>query len=75
MSYRKADASAAPRPGYLPILRAGNITEDGLRFDDLVYVPTERISEKQKIRRNDVVIAASSGSLRVVGKAARSLDD
>ncbi len=75
VSYRKADASAAPRPGYLPILRAGNITEDGLRFDDLVYVPTERISEKQKIRRNDVVIAASSGSLRVVGKAARSLDD
>ena len=75
VSYGKSDASSTPRPGYLPVLRAGNITEDGLTFDDLVFVPTERISAKQKIRRNDVVIAASSGSLDVVGKAARALDD
>ena len=75
VSYRKGDVSPTPRPGYLPVLRAGNITEDGLSFDDLVYVPAERVSEKQKIRRNDVLIAASSGSLRVVGKAARAEDD
>lgn len=75
VSYGKSDASSTPRPGYLPVLRAGNITEDGLTFDDLVFVPAERISAKQKIRRNDVVIAASSGSLDVVGKAARALDD
>ena len=75
VSYGKSDASSTPRPRYLPVLRAGNITEDGLTFDDLVFVPAERISAKQKIRRNDVVIAASSGSLDVVGKAARSLDD
>ena len=75
VSYRKDDVSRTPRPGYLPVLRAGNITDDGLSFDDLVYVSAERISEKQKIRRNDIVIAASSGSLRVVGKAARALDD
>ena len=75
VSYGKSDASSTPRPGYLPVLRAGNITEDGLTFDDLVFVPAERISVKQKIRRNDVVIAASSGSLDVVGKAARALDD
>ena len=75
VSYGKDDASPAPHPRYLPVLRAGNITEDGLSFDDLVYVPAERISEKQKIHRNDVVIAASSGSLDVVGKAARALDD
>ena len=75
VSYGKSDVSSTPRPGYLPVLRAGNITEDGLTFDDLVFVPAERISEKQKIRRNDVVIAASSGSPDVVGKAARALDD
>ena len=75
VSYGKSDASSTPRPGYLPVLRAGNITEDGLTFDDLVFVPAERISAKQKIRRNDVVIAASSGSVDVVGKAARALDD
>ena len=75
VTYGKGDASSTPRPGYLPVLRAGNITENGLTFDDLVFVPAERISEKQRIRQNDVVIAASSGSLDVVGKAARALDD
>ncbi|MBI4327921.1 MAG: restriction endonuclease subunit S [Chloroflexi bacterium] len=75
VSYGKEDASATPLPGYLPVLRAGNITDDGLFYDDLVFVPKERVSEKQKIRRHDVVIAASSGSLDVVGKAAPALAD
>ncbi len=70
VSFAKSDASPSPVPGYLPILRAGNITDDGLSFDDLVFVPADRVSEKQKLRRNDIVIAASSGSLDVVGKAA-----
>ena len=56
-------------------MRAGNITDEGLVFDDLVFVPKERISEKQMIRCHDVVIAASSGSLEVVGKAAPALHD
>lgn len=75
VSYDKGEASSISRPGYLPVLRAGNITENGLDFDDLVFVPDKRISAKQKIRRNDVIIAASSGSLDVVGKAARALED
>ena len=53
VSYGKSDASSTPRPGYLPVLRAGNITEDGLTFDDLVFVQADRISANQKIRRND----------------------
>lgn len=75
VSYGKEDASSHPRPGYLPVLRAGNIRDEGLSFDDLVFVPAERISGKQRIRKNDIVIAASSGSLDVVGKAARALTD
>lgn len=75
VSYGKQDASTEPLPGYLPVLRAGNITDDGLIFEDLVYVPAERISSKQKVRHHDVVIAASSGSIDVVGKAAPALAD
>lgn len=75
VSYDKGEVSATSRSGYLPVLRAGNITENGLEFDDLVFVPEKRISAKQKIRQNDVIIAASSGSLDVVGKAARALED
>ncbi|AKJ38355.1 restriction endonuclease subunit S [Methanosarcina barkeri] len=75
VSYKKEDASTSPKPGYLPLLRAGNITDEGLIFDDLVFVPAERISKKQKVCRYDVVIAASSGSLDIVGKAAPMLTD
>lgn len=75
VTYDKEDVSSVPRPGYLPVLRAGNISENGLVFDDLVFVPVERIAARQMLRQNDVVIAASSGSLDVVGKAARSVDN
>jgi type I restriction enzyme S subunit len=71
VTYSKQDATKTARPGYVPILRAGNITDDGLTFDDLVYVPCSKVSPNQKIQVNDIVIAASSGSLDVVGKAAR----
>ncbi|WP_137890937.1 restriction endonuclease subunit S [Ramlibacter sp. 2FC] len=70
VSYGKEDASRIPKEGYLPVLRAGNITDEGLVFDDLVYVPSARISQKQLVQKGDVVITASSGSLDVVGKAA-----
>jgi type I restriction enzyme S subunit len=72
VSYKKEDASDSQRLGYLPILRAGNITDAGLVFSDLVFVPKERVLEKQLIKKGDVVIAASSGSIEVVGKAAQA---
>lgn len=72
VTFAKGDALDHPAPGYRAVLRAGNIQEAGLSFDDLVYVPTERISAKQLVRENDVLIAASSGSIDVVGKSARS---
>ena len=62
-------------PGICLCSEQETLRKTALTFDDLVFVPAERISVKQKIRRNDVVIAASSGSLDVVGKAARALDD
>lgn len=75
VSYGKGDATDAPEDGYLPVLRAGNITEFGVIYDDLVYVPRRFVSEKQLLRSGDVLIAASSGSLDVVGKAAPVLSD
>ncbi|MGH3570820.1 MAG: restriction endonuclease subunit S [Pseudonocardiaceae bacterium] len=75
VTYKKEDASRTPKSGYLPVLRAGNITDDGLTFADLVFIPAVRITDEQMIRRNDVVIATSSGSLEVVGKAATALEN
>ncbi|MND68385.1 Type-1 restriction enzyme EcoKI specificity protein [compost metagenome] len=69
ISYPKSDATTQEGVGLVPILRANNISETGLAFTDLVYVPKKYVRPHQYIRRGDVVIAASSGSIDVVGKA------
>ncbi|HCA4900498.1 restriction endonuclease subunit S [Acinetobacter baumannii] len=75
VSYSKNDAVLKKEEGYLPILRANNIQEQGLILDNLVYVPEHKISQKQRILSGDVIIAASSGSIDVVGKAASAKED
>jgi type I restriction enzyme, S subunit len=71
VTFAKSDVTDSSGEGLVPILRAGNITDHGLTFEDLVYVPDAKVSERQLLQPNDVVIAASSGSLSIVGKAAR----
>ncbi|MDX8150499.1 restriction endonuclease subunit S [Patulibacter brassicae] len=71
VTFAKADAISEPEPGRTAILRAGNITDRGLALRDLVYVPSTRVAERQRLRPGDIVIATSSGSLSVVGKASR----
>ncbi len=76
VSYSKGDARNEPDNGLVPILRANNIHNDGmLAFDDLIYVPRSVVAATQYIREHDIVIAASSGSLSVVGKAAQARSD
>ncbi|MGE3343958.1 MAG: restriction endonuclease subunit S [Vicinamibacterales bacterium] len=75
VTYSSDEVSSQPKPGLLPVLRAGNITDSGLVFEGLVFVPANRVGPHQRVRRNDVVIAVSSGSLDVVGKAARATAD
>ena len=75
VSYARDEASAEPKEDSLPILRANNIVDDHLIFEDLVYVPSSRVSDRQRIRKGDVVIAMSSGSKNVVGKTAQALED
>ena len=72
VTYAKSDASAVPRSDYSPMLRANNIGEHGLLLEDLIFVPNSKISPKQRIVPNDVLVAASSGSISVVGKAAQA---
>ena len=68
ISYKPADVTMSEKG--TPILRANNIQEDGLVFDDLVYVSENKISQEQRLQKGDIVICASSGSKNLVGKAA-----
>jgi len=74
VTYKKEESRKAPDFGFVPVLRASNI-QSILDFDDLVYVPAKDVSETQTLRRTDIVVAASSGSLSVVGKAAQLKHD
>lgn len=69
VTYKKEHAEYIAQEGLLPVLRATNITGTALHFDELVYVPAENISKEQILQPGDVVIASSSGSKEVVGKA------
>lgn len=71
VTYAKADARSEPLNGYAPLLRATNIEDGKLIFDSLIYVPEHVVRSDQKLRVGDIVVAASSGSLSVIGKAAQ----
>ena len=71
VTYSKGEAIDAPASGYVALVRAGNIGDTGLHMDGLIYVPATRVSPRQRLQVDDVVVASSSGSLSVVGKAAR----
>lgn len=76
VTYEKSEASAAPASSLVPILRANNIkNEGGVALDDLVYVPNHRVGPNQYLRSGDIVVATSSGSIDIVGKAAIVPDD
>ncbi|GIK41378.1 MAG: hypothetical protein BroJett011_52110 [Chloroflexota bacterium] len=70
--YPKIEASSTPRAGYLPILRATNIRDEGLVLEtDLVYVPQKYVKAEQHLQPGDIIIGMSSGSKELVGKAAQ----
>lgn len=72
VTYKRHETTEASNPGYLPILRATNIQDRELLLDEeLVYVKGEKVSESQLLRKGDVIIAMSSGSKSIVGKAAQ----
>lgn len=70
VTYELHEASPAPSEGCLPILRAGNIADSLDLQQDLVWVPSSRVSDDQLLRTGDIVMCMSSGSARVVGKSA-----
>ena len=75
VSYSKNDASSTYNEGFVPVLRAGNIQNSRIIHDDFVYIPKEGVKNLQLLKKGDVLIAASSGSISIVGKAAMILQD
>ncbi|MFM9088810.1 MAG: restriction endonuclease subunit S, partial [Cyanobium sp.] len=75
VTYSKNDASDSPFPGSIPVMRANNIQDRSFDMANLFHVPSALVSYGQVVKAGDVVIATSSGSISVVGKAAQAREN
>ncbi len=66
-SYEKSDVC---RKG-VRIIRGGNLVDEKIVLkDDDVFLPKQYANEEKQIQQNDIVIIASTGSLKGIGRAA-----
>ena len=70
VSYKPEDLHGTLNDSSITLLRANNIQDGKLNFDDVVYVDKKKVFEKQILKAGDILICASSGSKELVGKAA-----
>jgi len=75
LSYSKKDSHNIYFEDSIPVLRAGNIQNARILQEDYVYVSNDLVKDKQYLKQGDVLIAASSGSISIVGKAAMVQSD
>ena len=71
VSYKPDDLHKALDENSIALLRANNIGDGKINFNDLVYVDRSKVSNNQLLRQGDILICASSGSKNLVGKAAQ----
>jgi type I restriction enzyme S subunit len=70
VSYKPENLHEGLNNDSVVLLRANNIDNGKINFDDVVYVDKSKVSAEQYLRNGDVLICASSGSKQLVGKAA-----
>ena len=71
VSYKPTDLHDTLDSESVILLRANNIGDGLINFDDVVYVDKSKVSSEQYLRKGDILICASSGSKTLVGKAAQ----
>jgi type I restriction enzyme S subunit len=57
------------------LLRANNVRDSKLVFEDMQFVDSSRVSETQQLKKNDILICTANGSRELVGKAGRFCAD
>ena len=54
ISYSPEEISDKPLPDYVPILKANNITEDGLDDSNVIFIHKDKIKQEQYIKKGDL---------------------
>lgn len=70
VSYKPEDIKNSLDNNSVILLRANNIDNGRINFDEVIYVDKRKVSENQYLQRDDILICTSSGSRHLVGKAA-----
>lgn len=75
VSYKPEDLHSDLNADSIMLLRANNIRDDMVNFDEVVYVDRKKVTDKQLLKAGDILICTSSGSKALVGKAAYIAED
>lgn len=70
VSYKPTDLHDSLNDSSVILLRANNIDDGKINFDDVVYVDKSKVSKEQYLKKGDILVCVSSGSKQLVGKAA-----
>ena len=70
VSYKPEDLCDSLNEDGIPLLRANNIQDGKLNFEDIIYIDKKKVKSNQHLKSGDILICTSSGSKELVGKAA-----
>jgi len=71
VGFQNGDARTTAEAGFIPLLRAGNISSSLDLENDLLWIPERLTAKEQQLKKGDIAICLSSGSPQVVGKTAQ----
>ena len=66
VSFKPEDVEDTPGNFRITLFRANNIENGKLNYQNLYYIPREKVKDDQLIRANDILISASSGSKNAI---------
>lgn len=75
VGFQNGDARTTAEVGFIPLLRAGNISSSLDLENDLLWIPERLTAKEQQLKKGDIAICLSSGSPKVVGKTAQLKQD
>lgn len=70
VSYQKSDLVEPSNMSGVCLLRANNIQNTRIIYDDLIFVKANKVNSEQSLQHGDIFISMSSGSKHLVGKSA-----
>lgn len=74
VTYQKPALLSQGHPDGIPLLRATNVQNRYVDYEEPVTVPRSLVKDNQFLQPGDILIASSSGSESVVGKSAKIVE-